>query len=153
DRQHLRREDPAHLGRGSGGCEDEPRQRDERHRGPGQRDELRSDQADERTVPQHANKIKRTYGFVKWLGFPPMPKVTQEHLDARSKWILDRPRRAFAEHGYEGASVARLEEATGLSRGAIFHYFENKNDLFVELAMEMNTRFGAIFLDRGLYAP
>ena len=80
-----------------------------------------------------------------------MPKVTQEHLDARRAEILDGARRAFAEHGYEGATVARLEEATGLSRGAIFHYFENKNDLFVELAMEMNTRFGDILVDAGLH--
>jgi AcrR family transcriptional regulator len=81
-----------------------------------------------------------------------VPKVTQEHLDARRQEILDGARRAFAEHGYEGATVARLEEATGLSRGAIFHYFENKNDLFVELAMEMNTRFGDILLESGLDA-
>jgi AcrR family transcriptional regulator len=79
-----------------------------------------------------------------------VPKVTQEHLDARRAEILEGARRAFAEHGYEGATVARLEEATGLSRGAIFHYFENKNDLFVELAMEMNTRFGDILLAQGL---
>jgi AcrR family transcriptional regulator len=79
-----------------------------------------------------------------------MPKVTQEHLDARRKEILDGARRVFAEHGYEGATVARLEEATGMSRGAIFHYFENKNDLFVELAMEMNTRFGDTLLESGL---
>ena len=80
-----------------------------------------------------------------------MPKVTQEHLDARRAEILDGARRAFAEHGYEGATVVKLEEATGLSRGAIFHYFENKNDLFVELAMEMNTRFGDILIDAGLH--
>jgi TetR/AcrR family transcriptional regulator, transcriptional repressor of aconitase len=81
-----------------------------------------------------------------------MPKVTQEHLDARRAEIIDGARRAFAELGYEGATVARLEEATGLSRGAIFHYFENKNDLFVELAMEMNTRFGDILVEEGLAA-
>ena len=80
-----------------------------------------------------------------------MPKVTQEHLDARRQEILDGARRAFAELGYEGATVAKLEEATGLSRGAIFHYFENKNDLFVELAIEMNTRFGDILIDGGLH--
>jgi AcrR family transcriptional regulator len=80
-----------------------------------------------------------------------MPKVTQQHLVARRREILDGARRAFAEHGYEGATVARLEEATGLSRGAIFHYFENKNDLFVELAMEMSTRFGDVLLDGGLH--
>src|SRR5438309_7476492 len=79
-----------------------------------------------------------------------MPKVTQEHLDARRAQILEGARRAFAEYGYDGATVKRLEEATGLSRGAIFHYFENKNDLFVELAMEMNTRFGDLLLEFGV---
>ena len=79
-----------------------------------------------------------------------MPKVTQEHVDARRAQIIEGARRAFAEHGYEGATVARLEQATGLSRGAIFHYFENKADLFVELAMEMNTRFGDLLLSGGL---
>ncbi len=81
-----------------------------------------------------------------------MPKVSQEHLDARKAQILEGARRAFAEYGYDGATVKRLEEATGLSRGAIFHYFENKNDLFVELAMDMNTRFGDIVLESGLEA-
>ena len=81
-----------------------------------------------------------------------MPKVSPEHLEARRNEILEGARRAFAELGYEGATVARLEEATGLSRGAIFHYFENKNDLFVELAMEMTTRFGDILLESGLDA-
>jgi AcrR family transcriptional regulator len=79
-----------------------------------------------------------------------VPKVSQEHLDARRKQIVDGARKAFAEHGYEGATVARLEEATGLSRGAIFHYFENKKDLFIELAMEMSTRFGDILVESGL---
>jgi AcrR family transcriptional regulator len=81
-----------------------------------------------------------------------MPKVSQEHLDSRKAQILEGARGAFAEYGYDGATVKRLEEATGLSRGAIFHYFENKNDLFVELAMEMNTRFGDILLESGLDA-
>ncbi len=79
-----------------------------------------------------------------------MPKVKQEHLDARRAQILEGARHAFATYGYDGATVARLEEAIGLSRGAIFHYYENKNDLFVELAMEMNTRFGDILLESGL---
>jgi AcrR family transcriptional regulator len=79
-----------------------------------------------------------------------VPKVTQEHLDARRDQILEGARKAFAELGYEGATVAKLEEATGLSRGAIFHYFENKNDLFVELALETSTRFGDILLESGL---
>ena len=59
-----------------------------------------------------------------------MPKVSQEHLDARRAEILEGARRAFAQHGYDGATVAKLEEEIGLSRGAIFHYFDGKLDLF-----------------------
>src|SRR5215211_4102437 len=40
-------------------------------------------------------------------------------------------RRCFAGHGYEGATVVRLEEATGRSRGSIFHHFPAKLDLFL----------------------
>jgi len=79
-----------------------------------------------------------------------MPKVSPEHLQARRRQILDGARRAFAEHGYEGATVARLEQATGLSRGAIFHYFADKQALFVELAWDTNRRLGDVLLERGL---
>jgi AcrR family transcriptional regulator len=79
-----------------------------------------------------------------------VPKVSQEHLDARRAQILEGARRAFAENGYDGATVAKLEDATGLSRGAIFHYFENKKDLFIDLAMETSLRFAAILRERGL---
>ena len=56
-----------------------------------------------------------------------MPKVSEDHLAARRSQILDGARRCFAEFGYEGATVRRLEEATGLSRGAIFHHFRDKD--------------------------
>jgi len=81
-----------------------------------------------------------------------VPKVSQEHLDARRAQILEGARRAFATHGYDGATVARLEEATGLSRGAIFHYFKGKQDLFVELCIEENSRFVSLLLEEGLDA-
>ena len=81
-----------------------------------------------------------------------MPKVTQEHLDARRAQILDGARRAFAQYGYDGATVARLEEATGLSRGAIFHYFKGKKDLFAEVAVEVNRRYIAVITTGGLAA-
>ena len=79
-----------------------------------------------------------------------VPKVTQEHLDARRAQILEGARHAFAKYGYDGATVPRLEEETGLSRGAIFHYFENKNDLFVGIAMETSRRFSDILVESGL---
>jgi AcrR family transcriptional regulator len=79
-----------------------------------------------------------------------VPKVSQEHLDARRQQILDGARRAFAQHGYDGATVARIEQETGLSRGAIFHYFPDKQALFVALAWEMNERLRNVLVDHGI---
>jgi AcrR family transcriptional regulator len=81
-----------------------------------------------------------------------MPKVSQEHLDARRAEILEGARRAFSKYGYEGATVARLEEETGLSRGAIFHYFDSKLDLFVGIAYEDNLRYVGLLIEHGLEA-
>src|SRR4051794_33793932 len=65
-----------------------------------------------------------------------MPKVSEAHLQSRRDQILAGARRAFARYGYEGATVARLEEETGLSRGAIFNYYRDKWALFLALAAE-----------------
>jgi TetR/AcrR family transcriptional regulator, transcriptional repressor of aconitase len=79
-----------------------------------------------------------------------VPKVSPEHAEARRAEILDGARRAFSRWGYEGATVARLEAETGLSRGAIFHYFPDKLAIFVALAAETNRRFIDLLLEQGL---
>ena len=81
-----------------------------------------------------------------------MPKVSQEHLDARREEILDGARRAFARYGYEGATVTRLEEEIGLSRGAIFNYFPDKWSLFVELAARDQHELLTMLIDQGIDA-
>ena len=78
-----------------------------------------------------------------------MPKVTESHRAERRRQILDGAREAFSKHGYEGATVTRLEEATGLSRGAIFSYYPSKWDLFFALASEDQSRIGRVWLDEG----
>lgn len=78
-----------------------------------------------------------------------MPKVSTEHKQRRREEILEGAQRVFARHGYEGATVSRLEEETGLSRGAIFSYFENKQALFVALVRRSSDRFVEIWLERG----
>jgi TetR/AcrR family transcriptional regulator, transcriptional repressor of aconitase len=79
-----------------------------------------------------------------------VPKVSEEHRAARRAQILDGARRAFSTHGYDGATVARLEEETGLSRGAIFNYFSGKTDLFVALARDVNERYVDLLIDKGV---
>lgn len=81
-----------------------------------------------------------------------MPKISDERKAERREQILAAARGCFAEHGYEGATVARLEEASGLSRGAIFNYFGSKEDLFVELAVEDSRRLSDLWVNEGLPA-
>jgi AcrR family transcriptional regulator len=46
----------------------------------------------------------------------------------------------------------RLEETTGLSRGAIFNYFPSKEELFIELAVRDNIRISELWVNQGLAA-
>ncbi|HEY2791854.1 MAG TPA: helix-turn-helix domain-containing protein [Micromonosporaceae bacterium] len=79
-----------------------------------------------------------------------MPRVSQDHLDARRRQILDGSRACFARYGYEGATVRRLEEATGLSRGAIFHHFRDKESLFIAVAEDDAAAMIATVAEHGL---
>ncbi|MBG0563614.1 TetR/AcrR family transcriptional regulator [Actinoplanes aureus] len=88
-----------------------------------------------------------------------MPRVSQDQLDARRHEILSAARACFARFGYEGATVRRLEEATGMSRGAIFHHFRDKESLFLAVAeddaatmVETVTRNGLVQVMRDLLA-
>ncbi len=76
--------------------------------------------------------------------------MSQDHLDARRRQILDGARACFARFGYEGATVRRLEEATGLSRGAIFHHFRDKESLFLALAEDDALRMAEVVAQQGL---
>jgi TetR/AcrR family transcriptional regulator, transcriptional repressor of aconitase len=81
-----------------------------------------------------------------------VPKISEERKAERREQILAGARCCFAEYGYEGATVVRLEDATGLSRGAIFNYFPSKEELFIELAVQDNTRISELWVNDGLEA-
>lgn len=79
-----------------------------------------------------------------------MPRVSRADLKERRHEILEGARRCFAEHGYEGATVRLLEEATGKSRGAIFHHFGDKETLFLEIGREDALRMAETVAKEGL---
>lgn len=81
-----------------------------------------------------------------------MPRVSPDHLEARRQRILDGSRSCFARYGYEGATVRRLERATGMSRGAIFHHFRDKESLFLTLAEADGQQMAELVADQGLVA-
>jgi len=47
-----------------------------------------------------------------------MPKVVAERAD-----VLPVLAEVFREHGYDGASLSLISQATGLGRGSLYHFF------------------------------
>ncbi len=65
-----------------------------------------------------------------------MPKVSQQHRDARREQILAAARRAFLRDGFHATSMQDLFAESGLSSGAVYSYFASKDDMIVAIAEE-----------------
>jgi AcrR family transcriptional regulator len=58
-----------------------------------------------------------------------LAKVSDAHLEARRRSILDAATRVFSQKGVELATMAEVAAEAGISPGAIYRYFENKEEL------------------------
>jgi TetR/AcrR family transcriptional regulator, transcriptional repressor of aconitase len=72
-----------------------------------------------------------------------MPKVAQAHLDARRQQIIDAARARFASHGFARTSIADIMSESGLSNGAIYRYFSNKDEIIVAVCERPGEAFPA----------
>src|SRR5436190_11854477 len=60
-----------------------------------------------------------------------MPLPRFEKLDPpRKTSILAAAAEEFGERGFEGASYNRIIERAGISKGAMYYYFADKDDLY-----------------------
>jgi AcrR family transcriptional regulator len=66
------------------------------------------------------------------------------HDPAKRRQIIDGARRVFIEMGFDAASMNDITRAAGVSKGTIYVYFNNKEELF-EALIEEERR--AIFSD------
>ena len=61
-----------------------------------------------------------------------MPLARYESIDKSLKMrILDVSKGEFSAHGFDGASYNKIIQKIGISKGSMYYYFENKEDLFV----------------------
>ncbi len=61
------------------------------------------------------------------------PKVSEEYKDTVRGDILRAAERVFAKSGYNAASMDDIVRESGLSKGAIYGYFDSKEGLFLAL--------------------
>lgn len=72
-----------------------------------------------------------------------MPRVSQEHLDARRRQILDGALECFARQGFHRTTMQDIVAASGLSAGALYCYFESKEDIVGAIAEERHAEEAA----------
>jgi len=69
-----------------------------------------------------------------------MPLARFETLDESLKGkILDVSKQEFSTHGYEDASYNKIIQKIGISKGSMYYYFENKEDLFITCFLDAFT--------------
>jgi len=60
-----------------------------------------------------------------------MPKTQKQLQGERTRQrIIEAAAQLFVRKGFYGTSIADLAQATGLTKGALYHHFENKDALF-----------------------
>lgn len=81
-----------------------------------------------------------------------MPKVSEEHREARRRQILDAAWACFARNGFHKTSMPDVFAEAGLSAGAVYRYFPGKEALITAIA-ETSMRQLVEILDAHLRAP
>jgi AcrR family transcriptional regulator len=80
----------------------------------------------------------------------PAHRTQAERSESTRDALIEAARRLFAEHGYAGVGTEEIVRAAGVTRGALYHHFGGKRDLFeavyerVESELATNIATGAL---------
>ncbi|WP_245563930.1 TetR/AcrR family transcriptional regulator [Nocardia testacea] len=101
-------------------------------------------------------RVARGGGSARPASVPPARAgiATRREQHARThEALLDATMRCLVEHGYAGTTTQRIQEAAGVSRGALLHHFPSKSELLVaaihHIADIRLRHFGEVVADLG----
>lgn len=70
------------------------------------------------------------------------PRTQPERSAATRAALVDAARRLFAERGFAGVGTESIVQAAGLTRGALYHQFADKVELFAAVCENVEERLG-----------
>lgn len=74
-----------------------------------------------------------------------------DKLDAeRQKRLFESAAEEFAAHGFDGASLNRILEKSGMSKSSLYYYFDDKADLFTTM---IERSLAVLFKEIGGFDP
>lgn len=71
--------------------------------------------------------------------------ITQSKIEKR-ELILETATRLFVERGFHATPTSSITKEAGMSAGILFHYFKTKDDLIVELYVELKKEYSGFIL-------
>ncbi|GAA0272896.1 TetR/AcrR family transcriptional regulator [Cryptosporangium japonicum] len=72
-----------------------------------------------------------------------MPKVSEAHLLARRRQILDAAAVCFARDGFHRTSMQDIVRECGISAGLVYRYFAGKDEMIAEIVREWHAHRAA----------
>lgn len=84
-------------------------------------------------------------------------RTQEERSQATRAALIEAARPLFAEHGYAGVGTEEIVRAAGVSRGALYHHFDGKRNLFEavysRIEAELSERIATGALAPGASSP
>ncbi|HEX2312968.1 MAG TPA: helix-turn-helix domain-containing protein [Thermomonospora sp.] len=74
---------------------------------------------------------------------PPAPRTKAGQRERTRRALVAEARRLFAAHGYGAVGLAEIVRAAGVTKGALYHQFDGKADLFRAVLEEVQQEVGA----------
>src|SRR5262245_31038327 len=71
-----------------------------------------------------------------------MPKVTEEHVAARRRQIVDAAMRCFAREGFHRTTMQDIFREADLSPGAVYSYFAGKDEIVRAIIVDLMRFLG-----------
>jgi len=81
-----------------------------------------------------------------------MPRPPRAQGAETRERILDVAQELFTEHGYDKTSLRDIAERLGITKAALYYYFERKEDILLELHLRLHA-MGTTLLDELEAAP
>jgi len=72
---------------------------------------------------------------------PLLPTLHDQKRAAYREAILDAAERIFVRDGYQAAKMVEIAQATGVSVGTLYNYFDSKHSVFVALDVRHRERY------------